>query len=241
MATQKLTNLAKSTLASAITNAATSATVATGDGAKFPASGDFYCAITYDVAGSEEIVLCTARAGDVLTITRAQGGTTAKAHSTGAKIKLVIAAETLTALIAERTSPAARIESRAAQSIANGTTVELTFATGAEIFDTDAMADLAVNGRITIKTAGKYLVVAQAYWPANATGRRIAFLYKNGAEIARSELTPGANPETAHNVAAVADMAVNDYFTISVYQTSGGALNSGTTTGQNFLSAVRVG
>ena len=87
---QKFANAARSTLASSITNVATSLTVATGEGSRFPAlsAGDWFYAVLQD-ATNLEIVKVEARSGDTLsTITRAQQGTTAAAFSAGAVIGL---------------------------------------------------------------------------------------------------------------------------------------------------------
>lgn len=70
------TNLARSTLAAGITNVATSLTVQTGDGNDLfpnPTGGDFFrCVLFKKATGDVEIIRCTARSGDTLTITRAQ-------------------------------------------------------------------------------------------------------------------------------------------------------------------------
>lgn len=87
------TNNATTTLASAITNVATSLTVASGKGALFPTptGGDFFYATL--VSGSTvEVVKVTARATDTFTIVRAQEGTTASAFSTGATVELRLTA-----------------------------------------------------------------------------------------------------------------------------------------------------
>lgn len=89
-------NFAKSTLASGITSGATSLTVATGEGVRFPATGSFraviwgasYSSPTNDT--TREIVTVTGVAGDVLTIVRAAESTTAKAWSTSDQIAHVI-------------------------------------------------------------------------------------------------------------------------------------------------------
>ena len=92
------TNNASTTLASPISNVALSMTVATGDGAKFPSptGGDYFMATLYRIAAGEEldieIVKCTARSGDVLTIQRGQEGTTAVAHSSGDWVGLRVTA-----------------------------------------------------------------------------------------------------------------------------------------------------
>ena len=86
MAIYNITNRAYSTLASGVSDSDTSWTLATGEGARFPSSGNF------PVTCEDEIVLCTARSGDVLTVTRAQEGTAAVAHSSGKAVELRITA-----------------------------------------------------------------------------------------------------------------------------------------------------
>lgn len=82
-------NNAKSTLASGITNSATSLSVQTGDGAKFPnpSSPDYFW-VTLDDGTNIEIVQCTARSTDTLTVVRGQDGTSGTAFSSGAKVAL---------------------------------------------------------------------------------------------------------------------------------------------------------
>jgi hypothetical protein len=78
-------NNAVSTLASGITNVATSLTVATGQGALFPSpTGGDYFWLTLDDGVNVEIVKVTARSGDVFTIVRGQQGGGGVAFSTGA-------------------------------------------------------------------------------------------------------------------------------------------------------------
>lgn len=85
-----ITNNAISTLASGITAPATAIPVAAGQGARFPspAGGDWFYATLVSVTNQIEIVKCTARVGDTLTVVRAQDGTTALAFASGAKIEL---------------------------------------------------------------------------------------------------------------------------------------------------------
>lgn len=91
------TNNAATTLASGITNSATSLTVATGTGVLFPAptgSQYFYCTLINAAGTTIEIVKVTARSTDTFTIVRAQDNTTASAFSTGDKVELrLVAAE----------------------------------------------------------------------------------------------------------------------------------------------------
>lgn len=79
-------NLANSVLFAPLSDSATSMTVYTGDGALFPAA-PFYLTISpknkWSRKINSEIVLVTAKSGDIFTITRAQKGTTAKEFSYG--------------------------------------------------------------------------------------------------------------------------------------------------------------
>jgi len=92
-------NNAATTVASALSNVATSLTVASGKGALFPAiTGTDYFMLTLTQSGSEttwEIVKVTARSGDVLTIVRGQEGTTAAAWAVGDKAELRVTVSTL--------------------------------------------------------------------------------------------------------------------------------------------------
>jgi len=88
----KVANRAISSLASGVDDAVTEWTLATGEGALFPSSGDFH------VTCEDEIGKCTARTGDVLTVVRAQEGTAAAAHASGKAVKLQITAEIITEL-----------------------------------------------------------------------------------------------------------------------------------------------
>lgn len=94
----KFANNASSTLATGISSGATSITVATGDGALFPAAGGsdwFYCTLIIAATNTREIVKVTSRSGDVFTVTRAQEGTTATAFSTGDLVRLQLTAAAL--------------------------------------------------------------------------------------------------------------------------------------------------
>ena len=101
--TQLFANNAASALASAISSSALTLTLKSGDGAKFPtpSGGDFFLVTLYQKVGQDEInheiVKCTARAGDVLTVMRAQEGTTARAFSVDDPVELRLTAGALTA------------------------------------------------------------------------------------------------------------------------------------------------
>jgi len=85
-------NDASSTLASGISDSDASLTVASGEGAKFPSTYPFNIRI------KDEILQCTNRSTDTLTVTRAQEGTTAVAHASGKAVELVITAKAVSDL-----------------------------------------------------------------------------------------------------------------------------------------------
>lgn len=86
----EITNNALSTLASSILSGDGSCTVQTGHGSRFPVlSGTKYFYATLESSGGTiEIVKVTARSGDVMTITRAQEGTSASAFNSGSAFEL---------------------------------------------------------------------------------------------------------------------------------------------------------
>jgi len=92
----KLTNNAFATLAAGINSSATSITLTSGQGARFPTltASDYFYATLVDTSNNLEIVKCTARSTDVLTVVRGQESTTARAYSTGDRIEIRITAQT---------------------------------------------------------------------------------------------------------------------------------------------------
>jgi len=98
-------NNATSTLAGSITNVATTASLSAGTGALFPnpvtADGDYFVLTFTDQATGilNEIVHVTARSGDVITMTRAQEGTTALAWTAGDLATMLITAGTAEAFL----------------------------------------------------------------------------------------------------------------------------------------------
>lgn len=111
---QLFTNNARTTLATAISGASTSLSLAAGTGALFPAptGGDFFkvtlATVAAGIESNLEIVTVTARSGDVLTVTRAQEGTAAATHPIGDVVSLRDTAgffnDTVAALVAKETA-----------------------------------------------------------------------------------------------------------------------------------------
>ena len=93
-------NNASGSLASSITSSGTTITLTTGAGAQFPAisgSNYFYATLT-DSSNNLEIVKVTARATDVLTVVRAQEGTTGRAYAAADKLELRVTAAVMNSL-----------------------------------------------------------------------------------------------------------------------------------------------
>ncbi len=90
----KFSNNGHSTLAASAASNATSITVASGHGARFPSlsSGEYFYATLIDASNNLEIVKVTGRSSDVLTATRAQESTTARAYAIGDRIELRVTA-----------------------------------------------------------------------------------------------------------------------------------------------------
>ena len=96
----KLSNNAVSRIASGITTSGTTISLTPGSGALFPALSvdDWFNATLLKADGTLEIVRVTARSTDVLTVTRAQEGTTAKAFNAGDMIELRLTAGTIASI-----------------------------------------------------------------------------------------------------------------------------------------------
>ena len=99
---QLFANNAASVLASGISSAATTLQLAPGTGARFPnpANGNYFVLTLYQMSGStevnHEIVKCSARNGDTLTVARAQEGTIARAFNNADPLSLRLTAGSLT-------------------------------------------------------------------------------------------------------------------------------------------------
>lgn len=164
----KHTNLARTALSASITNVATSLTVNTGDGAKFPSisTPDFFYATIVDSANIPEIVQVTARATDTFTIVRAQGGTAARAWTTGATLTLFVTAETLdgkAGLGDKNVFTKAQIVTPVVAPIASGTTTYTPDVSTTNIFD------MLIDNAFTMQT------------PTNPTnGQVVTFALRQG-------------------------------------------------------------
>lgn len=129
------------------------------------------------------------------------------------------------------------------QSIANASDTFLAF--DSERYDTDTMhSTVTNNSRVTVNTAGLYVVSAGVEFASNSTGSRQIVLVVNGSQsIAVTNTPSGATLGVVRlNVATTWVAAAGDYFQAQVYQDSGGALNAlGVQPRAPFLRAAWVG
>ena len=91
------TNNAVGSLASSITDSDLTLTLQTGEGLLFPSPGAgefFYCTLVTD-ANVKEIVKCTSKSSNTLTIVRAQDDTDAMAFTAGDRVELRVCAASL--------------------------------------------------------------------------------------------------------------------------------------------------
>jgi hypothetical protein len=102
-------NNAFSLLASGVNDAATSLTVTASDGALFPTitGSDYFYATLIDTSNNLEIVKCTARSTDTLTVVRGAESTTPRAYSAGDRIELRPTAAGLTDVVTTAAASAA--------------------------------------------------------------------------------------------------------------------------------------
>lgn len=122
--------------------------------------------------------------------------------------------------------PACRVYHNAAQSYAN-TATAVASAFNTERYDTDTMHDnVTNNSRITIKTAGLFLVEGTGAFAINATGGRFIGVKLNGTTFLAAAVHPGNASLGGHmTVSTIYKFAVNDYIELTFAQNSGGALN----------------
>jgi len=119
--------------------------------------------------------------------------------------------------------PACRVYRSTSQSINDNTSTTVTF--DAEVFDTDTMHDLVTNtSRITIRTAGVYLVTFTGYFAAGADYTEFyADIYKNGFFCSNGQSGSATTDSAARRMKTqdILKLAVNDYLEIVVYQNNG--------------------
>jgi hypothetical protein len=124
-----LKNNAYGYLSSAVTDTATSIILTTGTGANFPnvGSGEYFYATISTTGGAYEVVKCTARSGDALTITRGQEGTNPASFPAGSLVEARVTAQSVIDAIDDRINLNAEwVTPRAFGAVGNGVTDDTT-------------------------------------------------------------------------------------------------------------------
>lgn len=121
--------------------------------------------------------------------------------------------------------PMCQVKRTTTQAITTASVTDVLF--NAETFDTDDMHSTTSNtDRITVNTAGVYIVTGNLQMAGNATGVRGIYIRKNGSTFARFFVTAvDALNLPGLSASAVITASAGDYFTCSVYQNSGGNLD----------------
>jgi len=161
MATRLYSSISvETTLASGINSSVTSMTVATGTattllgGVTIVANSQFTVAIDPDTQNEEIVFITAGPSGDTFTIDRAEAGSSAVAHSTGATVKHVLTSDDLTAFAAG-ISPVASLAFSGSTS--GTTTLQATATAGTNTLSlppttSDTLAGIAATQTLTNKT-----------------------------------------------------------------------------------------
>ena len=161
MATRLYSSISvETTLASTINSSVTSMTVATGTattllgGVTLVANSQFTVAIDPDTINEEIVFITAGPSGDTFTIDRAEAGSSAVSHSTGATVKHVLTSDDLTAFAAG-ISPVASLAFSGSTS--GTTTLQATATAGTNTLSlppttTDTLAGIAATQTLTNKT-----------------------------------------------------------------------------------------
>lgn len=195
----KVSNNAFSTLAGAINSIVTSLTVGTGHGDRFPViTGADHTFVTLeDASGNIEIVKVTARASasDVMTIVRAQDGTTARSWAAGDVVECRIIASLLNDAIAHLSDTS---DAHAASAITNtpaGNIAATTVQAALNELDTELSAGIATaNSNLTAHlndTSDAHDASAISY--AGGTGMSATDVEAAIDELANEKAAIGAN------------------------------------------------
>lgn len=128
------------------------------------------------------------------------------------------------------------------QTLSNDVLATINWA-GTDDYDTDTMHDpVTNNSRITMTTAGKYIVICNLSFAANATGRRYIELNKVGATRAVIECQAVNSATNLTRVVVVYEdtFAAADYVEARARQDSGGDLAVGSASAWDYFAAMKV-
>lgn len=219
---QLFANNADSLLDGAIASDSASIALKAGDGAKFPlpTGGDYFLATLFQKVGTNEsnyeIVKVTARVGDVLTVVRAQEGTTAQAYSDGDRFELRVTAAAFQNLVNDKVDKVAgkglstedysTTEKAKLAGVAPGATQNSSDAaliargnhTGTQAISTVVGLQGALDGKAPLTGAG-----TSGTWPISVSGNAATATSANAATAAWSSATVAATAADTNYSAVV--------------------------------------
>ena len=198
MATRLYSSISvETTLASSINSSVTSMTVATGTattllgGVTIVANSQFTVAIDPDTINEEIVFITAGPSGDTFTIDRAEAGSSAVSHSTGATVKHVLTSDDLTAFAAG-ISPVASLAFSGSTS--GTTTVQATAIAGTTTLTLPAVTDTIVARTTTDTLTNKTLTTPVSTIAFNAqTGTTYTLVLADASKLV-----------TCNNAAAIA-------------------------------------
>ena len=122
---------------------------------------------------------------------------------------------------------AVRLDKSASQLVSNATDTIITWPSSAT-FDTDSMYSSSATDRVTVTTAGIYIVTANIAFGNANVGERIVWLQKNATgttrfAMARSMASTGG--ETIFSISTIVSLSASDYVQLGCYQANGTSLN----------------
>lgn len=241
---QKYANNVQTTLASTITDSATTMTLTSATGFPTLVSGDWVMVNLINSDATFEIVKMTARTSVTCTIERAQEGTTATEHTADpvTVISITLTAGTLDKIEAaidavesaidavESDIDAVESDITEIETIITGkssvraykeTTQSLTTGTTqitftAETRDTNSEFE---SSTFTAKTAGLYDIYSTLYMLApTATTTIILLIYKNGAAVSNRPYRSGLTGQSgSYSILDTIELAIGDTIKIYVY------------------------
>jgi len=212
-----LTSFDSTTLASDITDSATSATLSTGEFGT--PSGEQMLVIDYDIAAKREIIKCAIDGTAVTSIDRAQDGTAAVAHSSGAKVIMAFVPSHYKALT-DFVGASAYLSSTL------GTTVAGTYTKVALDTESYDVGSNFASNKFTAPVSGYYSVQAQIRYAACAIDKPYyVAIYVNGSSVAsglnQTGGGTGGNAIVGVPIAKTINLSATDYVELFYYNGGG--------------------
>ena len=197
MAKPLVANNAYSTLASTLTAASTTISVASSEGARFPAAttgGDYFYATLIDTSNNLEIVKVTNRSGDTFTVVRAQDGTTAREYSAADRIELRPVAALLEdirdgAIIADGSITYAKIQDVTADRLLGRTTAGAGVVEEVPLLDEDDMASDSATAVPTQQSVKAYVDAEVGAIPTASSGLSEVVEYTSSGTFTKASYT----------------------------------------------------